>query len=88
MKTAILISLMLILSGCTNLTIDLYTGTKIVYQKCFMDASAEKVDFFYQDPNVCVWLVTNDPNSEVSPGRFTIIEPNTGINITVESVKE
>jgi len=78
------IVLALAISGCTHLRIDMSDGRSITYDKNFMDVSAEKIDFFLENESTVVWVIANDPNGSVTPGKLTVAEPNTGINLTAE----
>ena len=84
MKYLLLIALAL-LAGCTKLTIPVSGDKEIVYEKGWIEASAKKVDFWYEDPNVTVYIVVNDPNSSINPGRFRIVEPRSGIEVVGET---
>jgi hypothetical protein len=60
------------MTGCTKFRMTLPNKTEIVYEKGFMDATAKMVDFYYSDPNVTLWVVVNDPNSSVHPGKLIV----------------
>jgi hypothetical protein len=77
----------IVTSGCIKWKVPVSNGKSIVHERWWSDASADKVDFFFQDPNVTVWIVVNDPCSSVNPGRLIITEPRTGINASFEAGK-
>lgn len=91
-KTTVTLGLLMIgcfavyaLSGCTKFKIPVSGGKYITYEKGWIEASAERVDFYYEDPNVTVWLVVNDPNSSVNAGRLSIKEPKSGVELGMEA---
>lgn len=69
------------LVGCTNHKVTLKGGAVILWQRVFTKASAEKFDFYYQDPNHVVWVIVNGPNTSVHPGRLTLKEPHSGVEL-------
>lgn len=83
MKTTLLI-LLLLMAGCESHYVKLSNGTVIGRQAWFTKSSAEKLDFYYKDPNTTIWLVINDPCTAVNPGRLRFIEPRTGIRVEAE----
>ena len=84
MKTIPLI-LLLMLAGCINFKTTLPNGTEILYQRMFMETQAKKIDYYFEDPNTLIWIIANDPNSSVNPGRLIIKEPKTDIVVGLES---
>jgi len=59
-----------ILSGCTTDKITLPDGTEILHQKLFYVGTAKRAEFYYEDPNTVIWIIADDPNSRVNPGRL------------------
>ena len=60
------------LQGCTKFKIPVSDGREIIYERGWGDAQATRLDFYYEDPNTTVWLVLNDPNASVHPGKIVI----------------
>ncbi len=79
------VSLIVFLNGCTRIRLPLPNGKVVEYDSCWKSASAKKVELYYKDPNTTIWLVINDPNSSVHPGRLNIKEPKTGIEVGLEA---
>ncbi len=80
MKT-ILLATLLFLAGCTTFKTTLPNGTVILYQKGLTDTDAARAELYYEDRNILLWIVVNDPNSNIHPGRvivppYVIIESN------------
>jgi hypothetical protein len=73
--------------GCVKWKVPVSNGKYIVHERWWSDASADKVDFYYKDPNITVLISVNDPNVSVNSGRLIITEPRTGINASFEAGK-
>lgn len=63
---------LILLAGCINFKTTLPNGTEILYQRVLTWTNAEKVDYWYEDSNTTIWIVVNDPNSGVIPGRVVV----------------
>jgi hypothetical protein len=78
-------TLALILAGCCTSKVTLPDGTEFIHQPFLFQSTANKVEFHYEDPNCVMWVIANDPNRSVSPGKLNIIEPRTGITAGLEA---
>lgn len=85
MKKMLIISVIMLLAGCTNLKVKLPSGAVILYQKVWTAGSAKKADLYYEDPNTTVWIVVNDPNSSVNRGKLMVRDLMTGKELGIES---
>ena len=88
--TAIIILLWFvgILTGCSTTKWKFPDGSEFLHQPFWFQAKAKKVDCYYErtDPNgtgYVFWLIVDDPNRSVNPGRLKLIEPRTKIEGTL-----
>ena len=84
------IAVTLFCNGCSTTKCTFPDGTEFLHQPLWFESTAKKVDFYYEsiDPNgigYAFWLIVDDPNRSVNPGRLKLTEPKTGINATLKA---
>ena len=85
MKYLLALFVVLITLGCTTDKVTLPNKTEIIHQKLFYWGSANRVEFEFKDPNTTVTLLLESPSSKVSPGKLTVKDPHSGVELGIKA---